>query len=815
MPEKSKRRGLIKWAGVALALVGAFLAGRVAPRGAVFPPDPKLVDANGDAILPRPEKAFGGIIGATPDQSRQELPQRVKAPDGAPNVLVVLTDDVGFGASSTFGGPIPTPNLDALAARGVILSRFHTTAMCSPTRAALLTGRNAHRVGSAVVTEVASGYPGYNSVMPRSAATLGRTLTGNGYNTAFFGKHHNTPLWEVSSAGPFDRWPTGLGFEYFYGFLGGDTDQFNPVLYRGTNRVDLSNKPADYILDRDMADDAIHWLRTQNTAAPAKPFYIHYAPGTAHAPHQAPMDWIEKFRGKFSGGWNRAREETLARQIKLGIVPEGTKLAPWPKDVPTWDSLTLRQKQIAERFMETQAAALAYQDAQFGRIVAEIESQGELDNTLILFIQGDNGASAEGGLTGTVNEIGRLANGVKESEDWLDAARPEMGGPRSYQTGPVGWALAMNTPFPWTKQVASHLGGSRNGLVASWPAQIRERGGLRNQFHHVVDVFPTVLEAAKLPAPTIVDGVRQMSVDGVSMLPTLRDARAPEVRKQQYFEIMGYRALYRDGFLASATPLNGPWVSDGASTKSGPEQAWELYDLRTDFSQSKNIASLDPKRLAEMRAAFDAEAKSNNVYPLNPSRGLSRFEALIYRAGAAGYYRQKRGYTYSGQNFSVTQSDAPPLFARDFVIDANVTIPKGGAEGALIGYGSWFGGWSFYVDKGRPAVRHAFSQQPQDQFSIVAPTALPPGKARLRFKFDYDGGGVGKGGAMRIFVNDKEVARGRIDRQVTMVAGITETFDLGADTGAPVLNYAGGRDRFNGSIERIDVKPEAIKILPF
>lgn len=465
--------------------------------------------------------------------------------------------------------------------------------------------------------------------------------------------------------------------------------------------------------------------------------------------------------------------------------------------------------------METYAGALAYQDAQFGRLVAEIESQGELDNTLIIFIQGDNGASAEGGLTGTTNEIGHLANGVKESEEWLDSARAHMGGPRSYQTGPVGWAIALNTPFSWTKQVASHLGGTRNGLVASWPDGIRERGGIRTQFHHVIDVFPTVLEAARLPAPTVVDGVPQMSVDGVSMLPAFRDARAPETRQKQYFEIMGYRALYQDGYLASATPMNGPWVSDGASTFAGPEQAWELYDLKTDFSQSKNIGTLDPKRLAAMRATFDAEAKRNGVYPLNPSRGLSRFEALIYRAGAAGYFREKRGYTYAGQNYSATQSDAPPLFARDFIIDASVTIPKGGAEGALIGYGSLFGGWTFYFDKGRPAVRHAFSQQPQDQFSIIAPAALPPGDAQLRFKFDYDGGGVGKGGTMRILVNEKEVARGRIERQVTVLAGITETFDIGADTGAPVVDYAGGRNRFNGVIKRIEVKPKALKLLPF
>lgn len=815
MTIKTRLNAFFVGIGLVFAVTCAFFIGRLAPGGPLLPAEQRLIQADGEVILPRPELPFGGATGASPDQSRQQMPQRVNAPEGAPNILLVMTDDVGFGATSTFGGPIPTSNLDALAARGVRLSRFHTTGMCSPTRAALLTGRNAHRVGAGVVTEVASGYPGYNSLLPRNAATLGRTLTGNGYNTAFFGKHHNTPIWEASAAGPFDHWPTGLGFEYFYGFLGGDTDQYHPVLYRGVSRVDLSNAPADYILERDLADDAIRWLRTQNASAPDKPFFIYYAPGTAHAPHQAPAEWIDRFRGQFAGGWNRMREETLARQLALGLVPDGTTLSAWPADVPNWDSLTPRQRRIAERFMETYAGALAFQDAQFGRLIEELTRQGELENTLILFIEGDNGASAEGGLTGTLNEIGHLANHVTESESWLDSARADMGGPRSYQTIPVGWTLALNTPFPWTKQVASHLGGTRNGLVASWPARLRDRSAIRSQFFHAIDIFPTILEAARLPAPTIVDGVRQATLDGVSMMPALRDARAPEARTTQYFEVLGYRALYHEGYLASATPANPPWASDSPSTLVGAQQNWELYDLTSDFSQSTNIADRDPNRLASMRALFDREAQRNGVFPLDPTRGLNRFDALLYRIEAANYFRGRRSYFYLGQGYQVTQADAPPLFARDFVIEADVTIPQGGGEGALIGYGSWFGGWSFYFDHGRPAVRHAYSQQPQDQFDIAAPLAVPAGPARLRYQFSYDGGGVGHGGTMRIFVNGSQVARGRVERQATIIAGITETFDIGADTGAPVLDYEQGRNRFNGVIRRIDVRPGGVKMLPF
>jgi arylsulfatase A-like enzyme len=809
---KIKWRRSLLFAGIGLvALVVGFGLGRFVPRGPIMQHAQRFA-AGEDVVLPLPEPPFAGRISRRADQSDQAFPALARAPEGAPNVLLVMTDDVGFGAASTFGGPVPMPNLDALAARGVRLTQFHTTAMCSPSRAALLTGRNPHRIGAGTVAEQSSGYPGYNSAIPRSASTLGRVLTGYGYNTAFFGKHHNTPNWEASAAGPFDRWPTGLGFEYFYGFLGGDTDQFSPVLYRGTNRVDLSDAPDDFILERALADDAIGWLRVQQASAPDKPFFIYYAPGTAHAPHQAPAEWIARFRGQFDQGWNRVREETLARQQAAGVVPEQTVLSQWPSGVPEWSELDPRQRRIAAQFMETYAGALAFQDAQLGRIMEEMTRLGVLENTLVIFIGGDNGASGEGGVGGTMNEIGHLANHVHEDEDWLDEARDDMGGPRSYQTYPVGWTVAMNTPFPWTKQVASHLGGTRNGAVISWPARLRSSGEIRTQFHHLIDIYPTILEAAGLRAPTIVDGARQLEIDGISMFPSLRSASAPESRRTQYFEILGYRAIYHDGYMAGTTPLNPPWASDAPSTTLDATQPWELYDLRRDFSQSTNIAAREPERLRQMQDLFAQEAERNGVYPLNPQRGTARMDSLFFRLAAASPFNRERRYRYSGQGYSILQSDAPQLMARDFTIDVDATIPRDGGAGVLIGNGSWFGGWSFYLDRGRPAAHHAFSQQPRDQFSIVATRPLPPGRVRLRYQFDYDGGGLGKGGRLRILVNGQRVAEGRIERQVTIVAGLGETWDIGDDTAVPVLDYPDGRTRFNGAIDRIEVRPGPIQM---
>jgi len=802
---------LLAW----LATLGAaWLVGAYWPKGAVASSGtpPAYVGASPqDEVLPKLPGPFAGEIRRTAKDSRQALPFRVTAPKGAPNVLLVMTDDVGFGVSSTFGGPVPTPNLDRLAARGLRYTRFHTTAMCSPTRAALLTGRNSHRVGAGVVADLPSGYPGYDSAIPRSAATLGRILTGNGYSTAFFGKNHNVPGWEASAAGPFDHWT--LGFEYFYGFIGGDTDQFDPVLYRNGARVDLSRKPADYILDRDLADDAIRWIRDQQAAAPDKPFLAYLATGSAHAPHQAPPEWLRKFRGQFDQGWDVVREQTLARQKQLGLVPADTSLAARPADVPAWTSLTPTQRTVAARFMETFAAAVAFQDAQFGRILDALEKDGKLDDTLVIFIEGDNGASPEGGLEGTLDEIGHLANGLKETDAQRLAALDTMGGPKTYQVYPVGWALAADTPFPYTKQVASHLGGTRNGLVISWPARIHDAGGIRTQFHHVVDILPTLLEVAGVKMPTVVDGVRQVPLDGMSLAYTFDDAKAPERRHTQYFEIFGYRAIYHDGWLASTQVKNPPWRADSPSTEAegGP---WELYDLTKDFSQTRDLAASMPEKVRELEQLWWTEAERNGVLPVNVERGLRRLDSLPLRSQMSPSALARATYVYGGAGMHVSQAAAPPLFARDFTVTADVVIPPSGATGALVAYGSWFGGWSFYLDEGRPAIQHSFSPYPQDQFRVIAARAVPAGPAKIEYDFRYDGLGLGKGGTVRIRVNGTQVAEGHIPKQVLIIAGIGETFDTGDDTGVPVLDYPRGVRRFTGTIERIAVKPGSLKLAP-
>ena len=676
-------------------------------------------EAQGGNALPGIPPVFDGRIGRTWIDSRPAYPPAVRAPEGAPNILLVLTDDVGFAASSTFGGPVPTPNLDALAAGGLRFTRFHTTAMCSPTRAAMLTGRNAHMVGNGVIADMTTGFPGYDGHIPRSAATVGRILTGNGFNTAFFGKHHNVPMDQLSAAGPFDLWPTGLGFEYFYGFLGGDSDQFRPSLYRGTQPADPPYAD-DYILDRDLADDAIQWIRRQQAAAPDKPFMIWYSPGTAHAPHQAPPEWIAMFEGRFAMGWDRLREQSLERQVAAGLVPAATVLTPRPALIPSWDSLGPDRQRINERFMEVFAATLAFQDAQLGRVFDELRRIGEFDNTLIVFVQGDNGASAEGALDGTLNEIGHLVNGIDEPEDYLLAMLAEMGGPKSYGTYPVGWAWALDTPFQWTKTVGSHLGGTRNGMVVSWPDGIAARGEVREQFHHVIDVLPTVLEAAGVRAPDVVDGIRQQRIDGISMVYSFDEPEAPGRRDTQYFELFGNRAIYHDGWMASTTPRQAPWLLENPGGSPDASYEWELYHLDEDFSQGRDLAAELPAKLAELQALFQAEAERNNVLPIDDRRSPVRVVDR-YLAG----WNSRDDFVFQGAGISLPFTAAPPLFARDFTIRADVTLQPD-ASGVLLGFGSWFGGWSIYFEDGEPVLHHAFSQRPADQYEVRRACASRP-----------------------------------------------------------------------------------------
>ncbi len=754
--------------------------------------------AGAPIILPKPVEPFAGTIGATFADSVPSFQKPVQAPAGAPNVLLVLTDDVGFAAASTFGGPVPTPALDRLARTGLRYNRFHTTAMCSPTRAALLTGRNHHAVGTGIVTDTASGYPGYWVVIPRSAATVAEVLRLNGYNTAFFGKHHNIPQGsDDSSAGPFDLWPTGLGFEYFYGFIGGDTNQWRPSLYRGTSHVE-GPPHADATLDHYLAQDVIHWIHNQKAAAPDKPFMAYFAPGSAHAPHQAPADWIAKFKGRFDQGWDKLREESLARQKKAGIAPRDTLLTPRPAGIPAWASLSADQRRAYARMMEVFAGMLAYQDAQVGVVLDELERIGQRDNTLIVFIEGDNGASPEGDTTGSMNELGTLANGMKEDTGWLLAEMDKMGGPESYQVFPVGWAWATNAPFQWTKQVGSHLGGTRNGMVVSWPARIKEQGGIRSQFAHVNDIMPTILEAVGLPAPDIVNGVPQQRIDGTSLVYSFDNAKAPERHVRQYFEMLGNRAIYDHGWMASSTPGRLPWKS-GGSAGLPTDYKWELYDLTRDFSQSRDLSAREPQRLAALQSLWMEEAKANNVLPLDDRQGTMR------AMGSRTAMPQRNSFVYWGSDISVAQSKAPPLNVRSFTIDAEITVPEGGAKGALIASGSRFGGWSFHFEDGRPVVVEAASQKPEDQFRIAGTKPVAAGARRIRYDYALDGK-PGQGGMMTIAVDGQTVARGRIGRTGFVTAGLGETFDIGRDTAATVVDLAGG-NVFNGTIARIEINP--------
>ena len=569
-------------------------------------------------VLPRPEQPFRGHIGRTAPESTKDFPQEVKAPKGAPNILLILTDDVGFGASSPFGGPIPTPTMDRLANEGLRYTQFHTTALCSPTRAALLTGRNHHSAATGLIMEGGTGFPGYNTLMPKSVGTFAEVLKQNGYNTAWYGKNHNVPDWHTSQAGPFDLWPTGLGFEYFYGFIGGDTSQWAPAIYENIKPIEPPHDVKDYFFDKDMADKSIERIRMLHAIAPDKPWVTYFAPGTAHAPHHAPKDWIAKFKGQFDQGWDKARDETLARQKKMGIVPQDTKLTERSAGIPAWDSLDADHKKVAAHMMEVYAAALSHADYQVGRIVDALADMDELDNTLVIYIQGDNGASAEGGPQGLLNEMS-FFNATPEDFKEVMRRMDELGGPTTFNHYPIGWAHAMDTPFQWTKQIASHFGGTRNGMVMSWPARIKDKGSIRTQFHHVIDIAPTILEAVGVQMPSVLNGVPQKPIEGVSMVYSFDNAKAPSTHRTQYFEMFANRAIYNDGWVAATTPPTPPWQSSGAGV-SVDDFKWELYNTNEDFSEATNLAAKEPKRLRELQELFWIEAAKYNVLPLDNNK---------------------------------------------------------------------------------------------------------------------------------------------------------------------------------------------------
>jgi len=744
-------------------------------------------------ILPPAPEPFRGVIGETWADSKPAFAKPATAPVGAPNVVIVLTDDVGFGAASAFGGPVPTPNLERLAESGLTYNRFHTTAMCSPTRAALLTGRNHHAVHNGIVANLTTGFPGYDNVMPKSAATIAEILRQRGYNTAMFGKHHNAPEAHISPAGPFDLWPTGLGFEYFYGFLFAETNQFAPALYRGTTAIPTLEKG---VLDEALADEAIHWLQQQRSTNPEKPFFLYYATGSAHAPLHAPAEWIAKFRGRFDAGYDTVRAETVARQRKKGIVPKNTVNTPRPATIPAWTELTPDQHRLQARFMEVYAAMLAHQDFQFGRLLDELERLGVRENTLVVFIEGDNGAAAEGGLSGSMNPMSNFANGTKEDEAAILANLDTIGGPGSVSQYGFGWTWAMNAPFQMAKQYASHLGGTRNGMVLSWPARVKQRG-LRAQFSHLVDVVPTILEATGIPAPSRVNGVDQQPIDGTSLVYSFDAKNAPERHLTQYFEMMGNRAIYHGGWMASTTPPVGPWERR-LTTTLPTDYGWELYDLRKDFSQSKNLAEKEPEKLADLRALFEREAERNGVLPLDNRMTVERFQA------AASQLRRAKTYTYWGPGISIPYLAAAPILNRSFTIaariDAEVT-----ASGVVVALGSRFGGWSFFVEDGRPVAVMSASQLPGDQSRVAAGARLPKGASTLRWRFVSDGGGPNAGGELVIEADGRELGRGRITRTISKLPEMTDTLDIGFDADSPVTDAYANEGRFEGKIERVDV----------
>ena len=751
--------------------------------------------------IPDPQPPTATSLDAR-DQSPAFQPrQPLRPPQGAPNVVVVLLDDMGFGAPSAFGGPCNMPTAERLAGGGLRYNRFHVTAICSPTRQALLTGRNHHSVGMGVTTEMASAAPGYCGIRPLSAATIGQMLQGNGYNTAAFGKWHQTPARDVSAAGPFDRWPTGEGFEKFYGFLCAEMNHWYPVLFDGTKPVEPTRKPEDgYHLSEDLVDNAIDWVRDQTSLKPDNPFFAYLPFGATHAPYHVPQEYRERYRGKFDHGWDRQREITLARQKELGVVPQDAELAPWSEGVPHWDELSAEEQRAAASLMELYAGFAEHTDDQVGRLVDALDELGELDNTLFVYILGDNGASAEGGLGGTLNEH-RFASGIPDSAEFINSQDAVLGDATTHAHYPVGWALAMNTPYQWTKQVASHLGGIRDGMIVHWPDGIAERGGLRDQFHHVIDVVPTILEAAGLPHPTEVNGVAQQPIEGTSMLYSFNDAEAPDRHRVQYFEMVGNRGIYQDGWMA-VTRHGTPWVmvQDGVR-RSFDDDEWELYNTNVDWTQAHDLAEEHPEKLRELQQLFLVEAAKHNVLPLD-DRMTERENPL--EAGRLDLMGDRRSVTFHAGAKRLTEETAPNVKNRSHTLTALVEVPEAGAEGVLVAQGGRTGGWSFYVHDGKPC--YAYNYFGSVVQHVRAREALGAGEHEISVRFDYDGGGVGKGGAVTVRVDGADVASGRVDATIPYYFAFDETFDIGVDRASPVTDdYAPVDNAFTGGLRRLRV----------
>jgi arylsulfatase A-like enzyme len=789
------------FASIALTLIAATPASAQQITG--VPGSPSATTTIDGKYLPPQPPQFGGEINMDAASSKPYWPPKIVPPKGAPNILLIMTDDQGYGVSGTFGGVIPTPAMDRIAQMGLRYTQFHSTALCSPTRAALITGRNHHSVGFGIISEQSTGYPGYDSIIGPESATIGTILKQNGYATSWFGKNHNTPSYQYSAAGPFDQWPIGMGFDYFYGFMGGETDQWTPFLYQNTTQIfPWIGKPG-YNLTTDLADAAIAYMRQLNASAPEKPFFVYYVPGGTHSPHQPTQEWIDKFKGKFDMGWNALRDQIFANQKRLGVIPANTQLTPWPDVLKKWESLTADEKRLFARQAEVFAAYVAYTDHEIGRVIQEVEDEGKLDNTLIIYISGDNGTSAEGTTVGTPNQMtaynGILDLPIAEQMKAYDA----WGSPATYPHMAVAWSWAFDTPFKWTKQVASHFGGTRQGMAIAWPGHITDVGGIRTQFHHMIDIVPTLLEATGIPAPLVVNGVAQKPIEGVSMAYTFdkANASAPSTRQTQYFEMFANRAIYHDGWLAATTPPAPPWLLGTAKLPTDVVNGyhWELYNIAEDYSENNDLAAKMPDKLRDMQELFMVEAQKYNVFPLDNSV-LPRIIAPRPSSTAG-----RNTLTYSGELPGVPYSDAPDILNKSYTVSAEVEVPQSGGEGIIVTMGGRFGGYGLYLLKGKPVFTYNFLDL--ERFRWEGQQALTPGKHTIVFDFKYDGPGFGKGGTGVLKVDDKEVANNKAPHTAPFLLTIDETFDVGIDTRTPVDD----KDyqvpfRFTGKLNKLTFK---------
>ena len=763
-----------------------------------------LNDSISRSVLPIADIQRAGLITYDAKDPDTKFPpiRDVRPPQGSPNVLVILIDDVGYGATSVFGGPCHTPNFEKLASGGLKYTRFHTTALCSPTRQALLTGRNHHSVGMGGITEIATAAPGYSSVLPNTKAPLALTLKLNGYSTAQFGKCHEVPVWQTSPAGPFNAWPTGGGgFEYFYGFIGGENNQWDPALYEGTTPIEPPKTPAEgYHLTEDLTDKAIAWTRQQKALMGDKPFFIYFAPGATHAPHHVAKEWVDKYKGKFAHGWDKQREITFKKQKELGVIAADAELTPRHKEIPAWDEMDPKLKPALEREMEVYAAFMEHTDHHVGRLIDALEAMEILDDTLIYLIIGDNGASAEGTLQGAFNEMANF-NGMPELEtpEFMMSKLDEFGGEGSYGHYAVGWAWAMNSPYQWTKQVASHWGGTRNGIVVHWPKGIKEKGGIRSQFSHVIDLAPTVLEAAGLPEPTIVNGVQQSPYEGTSMLYSFNDAKAAERHETQYFEMFCNRGVYHKGWSA-VTKHRTPWMMGGQKMAAFDDDVWELYDGRKDWTQSKDLSKQMPEKLHELQRLWLIEAIKYNVLPLD-DRQIERINSDL--AGRPVLVKGNSQILFPGMG-RLSENSVLNIKNKSFAVTSDLEVPAKGAEGVIIAQGGRFGGWSLYAKGGK--AKFAYNVLGIKSYSIESTKPIATGKTQVRMEFTYDGGGMSKGGTVTLYCDGKEIGKGRVEQTQGFIFSADETTDLGYESGTTVSpDYTAHSSRFSGRINWVQI----------